>query len=300
MLSVCVIDSVCVCVQLIVVQQQLKQEGELIDSLGKLSLLREQGGEKAGKSGAGSGGLKNTLKRMKPAGKKKRQRNVTAPEITAEALKGLGKEQSGKQAKDGRGLFGKKKKEEEREGGSPRKTEQEGARDSAIKEEETDQEPPPTPAGERPVSVSRLSEYTPDPPAPPTPTLTHSKTDPAISLQLQPDLSQHSLSSSIPEEAASTQSSLEGMVLEQLAPPTNREVGSAEGASQEGKEEEEKEERDFRKGYPELYDDYGDEQHKMNLKHVLKFLETCSESSPVDLSCLTDWDGWTLVSNEVM
>ena len=42
----------------------------------------------------------------------------------------------------------------------------------------------------------------------------------------------------------------------------------------------------FRKGCPTLYDDYGDEQHKLNLKHVLKFLDMCNETSPVDLTVL--------------
>ena len=284
-------------------QKKLRREGELIDSLSKLSQFREQGGEKAGKSGAGSGGgLKNTFKKMKPAGKKKRQRNVTAPEISAEALKGLRKEQQAKPAKEsvGRGLFGKKPAKSEKEGGSPRKAEQE--REKVIREEETNLQEL---AGDRPLSQksdSHLSEYAPpiseDALAPPVSTLSHSKTDSAISYHQQPDLSQLSLSSSIPEEAGSTQSSIEGVALEQLAPPT-LEVGSG-GGSQEVEVREEVVEKDFRKGCPELYDGYGDEQHKLNLKHVLKFLESCNEASPVDLSCLVDWDGWTLASKEVM
>jgi hypothetical protein len=292
---------------LIAVQKKLRYEGELIDSLAKLSLLREQGGDKAAKSGAGSGGgLKNTLKKMKPAGKKKRQRNVTAPEISAEALKGLRKEQAVKPGKDGRGLFGKKPAKSEKEGGSPRKTDQDGVRETTIREEGNDQ-PVISSAGDGPPkSESRLSEYAPptvgELPAAPLP---HSKTDPSLSYQTHADLSQLSLSSSIPEEAASTQSSLEGVALEQLAPPSggNTEYagpggGGSEDRVQGGKEE--VEERDFRKGCPELYNDYGDEQHKLNLKHVLKFLESCNETSPVDLSSLVDWDGWTLVSKGVM
>ena len=288
------------------VQKKLRQEGELIDSLGKLSHLRETGGgDKGGKSGAGSGsGLKHTLKKMKPSGKKKRQRNVTAPEITVEALKVLRKEQSGKPGRDGRGLFGKKPAKSEKEG-SPRKADaSEGAKEAVIHEEERvgSVEPPPK-------SESRLSEYAPptvgELPAAPLP---HSKTDPSLSYQTHPDLSQLSLSSSIPEEAGSTQSSLEGVALEQLAPPSGghvEEAGSG-GGGEEGDrggsevKDEEVEVRDYRKGCPELYDDYGDEQHKMNLKHVMKFLESCNETNPADLSCLVDWDGWTLASKEVM
>lgn len=288
--------------QLIAVQKKLRQEGELIDSLAKLSQLREQGG--GTKAGTGSGGgLKNTLKKMKPAGKKKRQRNVTAPEITAEALKGLRKEQTAKPSKDSRGLFGKKPAKSEKEGGSPRKSEQqEGGRETTIREEIS------SPAADAPPkSESRLSQYAPPTVGEQSAALPHSKTDPALSYQTHPDLSQISLSSSIPEEADSTQSSLEGVALEQLAPPSGGhpeevEPGGGGGEEVQGESEarEEVEEKDFRKGCPELYDDYGDEQHKLNLKHVLKFLESCNETNPVDLSCLVDWDGWTLASKEVM
>lgn len=257
---------------------------------------------------------------MKPSGKKKRQRNITAPEITVEALKGLRKEETQKTAKDagGRGLFGKKPTSKEKEGGAlQKKPGQEISSPqaiSAIKEEE-------------PLRVmdkeknERFSEYalaSHDLSAT-VPNLSHSKTEPAISYQ--PELSQVSLSSSIPEEALSTQSSLEAVPLEQLAPPSRgHPEADSGGGSQEalklspggsdvivvGREEEEAElegegmEKDFRKGCPALYDDYGDEQHKLNLKHVLKFLETCNETSPVDLTTLEDWDGWTLATKELM
>ena len=55
----------------------------------------------------------------------------------------------------------------------------------------------------------------------------------------------------------------------------------------------------FHKGCPSLYENYGDEQHKLNLRHVMKFLEACSEP-PADLSVLVDWDGWALSSKELM
>ena len=307
--------------QLIVVQKKLRQEGELIDSLSKLSKLKEQGGDKAGKSGTGSGGgLKNTLKKMKPTGKKKRQRNITAPEITAEALKGLRKEEVPKTTSKegaGRGLFGKKLTKE-KEGGSPQKKQEHQTvkespeRQAAIRVELTE---PAISADDGLLSqktetedVVTLQELT----SAPIPTLTHSKTDSAINYQ--PDLSQVSLSSSIPEEAGSTQSSFEAVPTEQLAPSRGHpEANSGTVGSQEGPKlspgasdgvigemGEMGEERDFRKGCPTLYDDYGDEQHKLNLKHVLKFLDMCNETSPVDLTCLVDWDGWTLVSKEVM
>ena len=311
---------------MITVQKQLRQEGELIDSLAKLSQLKEQGGgDKTGKGGGSSGGLKNTLKKIKPTGKKKRQRNSTAPEISAEALKGLKKEQAQKPSKDGgagRGLFGKKTSKE-KEGGSPsqKKSESDVPRESperqmaipAIKEEERVMQEPVSSVDDGWLSQKseiQFSEYARDPSAP-IPSLPHSKTDPAITYHT--DLSQVSLSSSIPEEALSTQSSFEAVPLEQLAPPSrgHPEAGSGGGSQdaapgesdvivgEEGERGEEGE-KDFRKGCPSLYDDYGDEQHKLNLKHVLKFLESCNETSPVDLGSLVDWDGWTLASKELM
>ena len=316
--------------QLITVQKQLRQQGELIDSLAKLSQLKEQGGgEKTGKGGGSSGGLKNTLKKMKPTGKKKRQRNITAPEISAEALKGLKKEQVQKPSKDGgagRGLFGKKTSKE-KEGGSPsqKRSEPDVLRESserqvaigAIKEEEHVTQEPMSSADDGWLSQKseiQFSEYARYSSAP-MPSLPHSKTDPALTYHT--DLSQVSLSSSIPEEAlSSTQSSFEAVPLEQLAPPSrgHPEAGSGGGSQdaspgpwesdvivgEEGERRGEGEEKDFRKGCPALYDDYGDEQHKLNLKHVLKFLESCNETRPVDLSSLVDWDGWTLASKELM
>ena len=329
-------SNVVLVVQLIEVQKKLRQEGELIDSLAKLSKLREQGGDKGGKSsggsGGGGGGLKNTLKKMKPAGKKKRQRNITAPELSAEALKGLRKEPvaAAKTSKEGtgRGLFGKKQQtKSEKEGGSPEKKRKEtevGRDGGGIREEEEGNVQDPFSGGEDGVlsqrSDTRVSDYALSshdlPPATIPHMLTHSKTDSA--LNYQPDLSQLSLSSSIPEEAGSTQSSFEAVPLDNLAPPSRGHPeadsggggsqedppgGGGEGGSQEGSPGgggREGEERDFRKGCPELYDDYGDEQHKLNLKHVLKFLDTCSESQPADLSSLVDWEGWTMASKEVM
>lgn len=310
--------------QLIVVQKKLRQEGELIDSLAKLSTLKEEGGgEKTARSGSSAGGLKNTLKKMKPAGKKKRQRNITAPEISVEALKGLRKTEPQKPTKDvgGRGLFGKKPTNKEKEGAPHKKSGQDISLPqrqmaiSAIKEEGheplrvMDEEKNDAHFSEYALASRHLSAT--------LPTLSHSKTEPAISYP--PDLSQASFSSSIHEEALSTQSSLEAVPLEQLAPPSQgHPEADSGGGSQEGMKlspggsdiivrggegeelEGEGAEKDFRKGCPDLYDDYGDEQHKLNLKHVLKFLETCNETSPADLTGLEDWDGWTLATKEVM
>ena len=49
-----------------------------------------------------------------------------------------------------------------------------------------------------------------------------------------------------------------------------------------------------------LYTDFGDEIHKLNLKKVQEFLESCGETEPLDLSTLRHWDGWTMASREIM
>lgn len=63
--------------QLITLQKQLKREKEVLDSQARLERLNEARGEKSHKQGGA--GLKNTWKKLK--GKKKKQRNLTAPEI---------------------------------------------------------------------------------------------------------------------------------------------------------------------------------------------------------------------------
>ena len=110
--------------QLIAIQKQLKLEGELIDTLAKLARLNELRGEKMTKSGGA--GLKNTWKKLK--GKKKKQRNLTAPEISPRSMESDGSSGSpaGKQTPlttleedkgssgGGHGFFGKRSKSKEK------------------------------------------------------------------------------------------------------------------------------------------------------------------------------------------
>ena len=323
------------------VRKNLRQDGEVIDSLSRLANLKEQLGEKPGKTMGSTGGLKNTLKKMKPTGKKKRQRNITAPELSVEALRDLNKEQGQKAGKEGgkeggRWLFGRSK---EKESPPQKKPEHEAMKRSpelrrttvpSIKEE--DQRALESFSSTDDMSLSqksepRLSEFhlTTRDRAATLPNLSRSRTD--TNINYHQDLSQISLSPSIPEETFSTQSSFEAVPLEQLAPPSHghREAGS--GGSQSGSKlspnssvmedglaekvegEERGEEREageeewaryFQKGCPSLYEDYGDEQHKLNLKHVMKFLESCNETAPVDLGILQDWDGWSLSTKELV
>ena len=325
------------------VQKKLRQEGELIDSLAWIAKLKEQGGDKIGRSASSAGGLKNTLKKMKPAGKKKRQRNITAPEISPEAWEGLKKAVDGKVGKEGkegkeggRGLFGKWSSKEKEVGGTPpRKQEPEvvkavterdvserpGMTERApvvpvIKEEELAAQDSTSSADDlSQKSEPRFSDFhlTVGERASTLPNLSRSKTD--TNINYQTDLSQLSLTPSIPEEIFSTQSSFEAIPLEQLAPASqgHGEASSAgtsphtpsgsaeerEGTGQGELQEIDEMLKDFRKGCPSLYEDYGDEQHKLNLKHVLKFLESCHESRPLELSVLQEWDGWTLASKEI-
>lgn len=59
-------------------------------------------------------------------------------------------------------------------------------------------------------------------------------------------------------------------------------------------------ERDFTKGCPSIYAEYGDKQHKMNLRGVQEFLESSGEMEPVDLSVIQDWDGWVMATREIV
>ena len=72
--------------QLISVQKHLKRENNVESTMAQLNRLNELRGEKSktGSSGSGGAGLKNTWKRLK--GKKKKQRNLTAPEISPQSL----------------------------------------------------------------------------------------------------------------------------------------------------------------------------------------------------------------------
>lgn len=49
-----------------------------------------------------------------------------------------------------------------------------------------------------------------------------------------------------------------------------------------------------------LYKDYGNKQHKLNLESVHEFLESSGEIEPADLSVLQEWDGWMVASREIM
>ena len=60
------------------------------------------------------------------------------------------------------------------------------------------------------------------------------------------------------------------------------------------------EEKDFRKGCQTLYFDFGDKQHRLNLRKVRELLESTGEKEPVDMRALDDWDGWNLATKEIV
>ena len=100
-------------------REQLKQEEERLLVISRLERLNGLRGVD-GKGKGGSTGLKNTWKKLK--GKKKKQRNLTAPELNSEDLKALTeaekkkkggtleavREEKGADGGKGKGLFGKR------------------------------------------------------------------------------------------------------------------------------------------------------------------------------------------------
>ena len=59
-------------------------------------------------------------------------------------------------------------------------------------------------------------------------------------------------------------------------------------------------ERDFTKGCPSIYAEYGDKQHKMNLRGVQELLESSGEMEPVDLGVIQEWDGWVMATRDIV
>ena len=307
-------------------QKQQKQDGELIDTLSRLARLNELRGEKTPKSGGT--GLKNTWKKLK--GKKKKQRNLTAPEISTHFLESdasTGSASPGRQplaplkesesfSGGGHGLFSKQsasKDKVKKQDSSSKISPKNKRRHSLSNKEEihcrTDSPSSIEDASLSQKSDSRFSDEH-------TPPLRRSKTDQL--LYDQSDLSQTSkLSPSqsgtfmAHEEQLSTQSSsdvqvspmhhpMEGknqeVILSEFLPNGHLgEEGTIEEVSREAEEE-----RDFRKGCDTMYAEFGDKTHKLNLRKVEKFLESSGEMEPNDLGIIRDWDGWALASKEIV
>ena len=266
------------------------------------------------------------MKKLK--GKKKKQRNLTAPEISAQDIKtamsegGISnspslaplaeiKEAETKKdgGKTGKARFGKKQAKEKESTKDNRSTS--AAPEIVFRNERADS---PIVSAEEDMFSQRSdpelsqaaaagSEVGIAPPAPPT--ADSSKSSDAIiseTLDLSQVSGKHSGTSLSQSETFaeqfSTQSSSEPAISSILLGGSqgnegwdNRDMGRDDDVHYEGS---------FLQGSTKLYDNYGSKQHQLNLERVKVFLESSGEIEPLDLSVLHDWDGWMVASREIM
>lgn len=278
---------------------------------------KDGGGSAAGGSGTGGGtGLISTWKKLK--GKKKKQRNLTAPEISTQDIKAVSMmndtststltpvmERDKKEGKT-KTRFGRKQSKD-KSGLDPKELRTSSVAEIVFKNDLAD-----SPLLSEETSLSQMS-----------PSLDGSHVDPAASdidvtpppaipssdiIVLEPlDLSQTSekhsgvsLSQSEPftgtDEHFNTQSSTSETAISSGLTETNegwdnKEVLNEDDIHYEG--------TNFQ-GSSRMYKEYGSKQHKLNLERVHTFLESSGETEAVDLSVLQDWDGWMVASREIM
>ena len=316
-----------------------EEEQVLVSRINRLNEMRGVTKTKDGNinlSGSTGTGLIGTWKKLKG---KKKQRNLTAPEIssqdlkaamsktreahhtssaTLESLKEKDDKKDGGKIK-GKGIFGKKLPKEKlspesKDSPKPRKSESLDVKNSEVvfkndmvvespsNSEETILSQKSEPMMSNDDQNSQDIEITLTLPADPT-------SKPNDSIVLEPlNLSQtsgkHSLLSQSGtcignEEHYSTQSSSD--------------IIGTEGTQEldipmwdNGKPIMEEVDIDFidnrlyLQGSSKLYKEYGSKQHRLNLERVNEFLESSGESEPMNLSELQDWDGWMLASKDLV
>lgn len=273
------------------------------------------GGSSAGGSGTGGGaGLISTWKKLK--GKKKKRRNLTAPEISTQDIKAVTMTDDAststlapvmeKDRKEGKPKtrFGRKQSKDQ-DAKDLRSTssvteivfKNDLADGPMLEETSLSQMSPSLDSGHVDPASSDI-DATPPPPA-----ISGSKSSDVIILEPL-DLSQTSgkhsvasLSQSEPftgiDEHFNTQSSTSETATHQSNEgwDNNKEVENEDDIHYEGSK--------FL-GSSRLYEDYGSKQHKLNLERVHAFLESSGEIEAVDLSVLQDWDGWMVASRAIM
>ena len=331
-------------------QQKLKQDEviqELKTRINRLNEMRGLGGSKSKDGGSGGGGgtsggggsssgggtgLISTWKKLK--GKKKKQRNLTAPEITSQEVKAaMSDETSGSSSatlkplrengekKDtstlgkGKGLFGKKLSKEKSisevklKSKDIPKTAKGG--EIVFRNESAESNSEETVLSQvTPTILSQPSDNINSQNAEISPSHTaDSKSKSSDVIILEPlSLSQtsgkHSLMSLSNEEHFSTQSSSDINVDTEVyahREDTNRPTWEDGGVI---KEEEDinsaDDERFYLRGSSKLYKEFGSKQHKLNLERVHELLESSGEIEPMDLSMLRDWDGWMVATKDLM
>ena len=286
------------------------------------------GGGGGGSSGGGTG-LISTWKKLK--GKKKKQRNLTAPEISSQELKAAMDDTGStttltpvaeNEKKDGgktKTRFGKKQGKE--------KTEPQKQKSSEIVLKNDLADSPGLPEENFLSQVSDLDHPSLSEPSGGTPhendsapivevsitspaSISGSKSSDVIVLEPL-DLSQvsgkqsgASLSQSETftgnDEHLSTQSSAEVPISGGLIEEGQQNSHSEGWRRKEGTSEDVHYEGSYFQGSAKLYKEYGNKQHKLNLERVRVFLESSGEREPMDLSVLQDWDGWMVANREIM
>ena len=304
-------------------QRKLKQRSEAAETATKLQRVHHL--KEMEKSKTGGVGLKGTWKKLK--GKKKKQRNMTAPEISsqsiAEAVKknqslATVREDEGGKGK-GAGIMAKWSKKDASTGEtkiSPkllRKPAEHGGVANHRPESQSSNEEALT-QSQVSLQLSQATEQLDShrPRAQTTPS--HVTLSPPKSAEIvlteQFNLSQASgkvsnlsLSQSFTgEDQYSTQSSSDIPIstFDQDEGHFNRGYSSdhqlhewPEGGTGDLDEEA------YKKGSLKLYWEFGDMQHKLNLQRVKEFLKSSGENEPVDLNVLLDWEGWMLASKDI-
>lgn len=314
--------------QLITVQKKLKQRSEAVQTgtrLERVNQLRE-----TEKSKTGGAGLKGTWKKLK--GKKKKQRNMTAPEISTQTI--------AEAARKHKALATVREDDGDKGKGGGKWSKKDNVNASTG-------EPKPSPSQHR-VSLETSMSVTSIRPASQSsnedtrtsrgnlklPSVTDhfdTKSEPAITTshvtvtppksadiilteqfslsQASGKISNNSLSQHSYTDQFSTQSSSDipistfdqttdeghfnrGYLSEHHN--ENHRVGEwPEGGTGDLEEEV------YKKGSLKLYWEFGDKQHKLNLQHVKEFLKSSGENEPVDLSVLLDWEGWMIAPKEI-
>ena len=311
-------------------QGKLKNEQEeqaLTSRINRLNDMRAgtpkpKDGGSSGGSGAGGGGtgLIGTWKKLK--GKKKKQRNLTAPEISTQDIKvaTVSDEahrtststlvpviESEKKEGKGKARFGRKQSRDKTSLEPKDLRCASSAAEIVFKNELADSPLLPEEASLSQMSAPLASGHIEPPASDINATPSPAKSSDMIVLEPL-DLSQTSgkhsgasLSQTDPfagiDEHLNTQSSSETAMSSSLigahqsSEGWNDKVASKDDIHYEGS--------NFQ-GSSRLYEDYGSKQHRLNLERVHTFLESSGEMEPADLNLLQDWDGWMVASRDIM
>lgn len=311
--------------QLIAVQKKLKQKVEATETATRLEQINQL--KESEKSKTGSAGLKGTWKKLK--GKKKKQRNMTAPEISSQTIaEAARKSQALTTVKEDEGCKEKQLLSDEwSKKGNVNASTGEPNSSPKIRRASVDVniQRPASQSSNEDTNFSTQKLKTPstdylESKSDITQTPNHSATTPPKSAEIvvsdQFSLSQtsgkvsnHSLSQNSCnglEDHYSSQSSSD-IPISTFGDECHYNRGYLsdhhhdnqhipdwpEGGSGDLKDEV------YKKGSLKLYWEFGNKKHKSSLQQVKEFLKSSGENEPVDLDILLDWEGWMLASKEI-